>query len=135
MTAEGPEFAIFLRSDAPIWQGISGGGEDGEAAHQAARRESFEEARIPLTTPLCRLTSTCYLPARAFNAPHWPDDLYVIPEFSFTVDASMLTLQISREHREYAWLAYAEAHQRVTFDNCRTALWELNQRIARDDLR
>ena len=38
------EYAIFRRTDEPYWQGIAGGGEDGESLLEAAKREAFEEA-------------------------------------------------------------------------------------------
>ena len=41
-----PEYALLLRSDAGIWHGASGGGEDDETPLDAARREAFEEAGI-----------------------------------------------------------------------------------------
>jgi dihydroneopterin triphosphate diphosphatase len=40
------EYAIFKRADEGFWQGISGGGEDGESPLEAARREAFEEAGL-----------------------------------------------------------------------------------------
>ena len=39
-------------------------------------------------------------------------------------------LQLSHEHTEYNWLNYAEAHTRLQYDSNKTALWEVNQRIA-----
>ena len=41
---DGFEYAVFKRADEGFWQGISGGGEDGESPLEAARREAFEEA-------------------------------------------------------------------------------------------
>lgn len=46
------EYALFKRRDAADWQGIAGGGEDSETPLVAAKREAFEEARIP---PSCGL--------------------------------------------------------------------------------
>jgi len=41
------EYAIFERTDKPYWQGIAGGGEEGESPVGAAKREVLEEANIP----------------------------------------------------------------------------------------
>ena len=40
-------YALFRRADAGFWQGIAGGGEDGETPLEAVRREAYEEAGIP----------------------------------------------------------------------------------------
>ena len=39
-------FAIFLRDDMKVWQGICGGGEENETILDTAKREAFEEAGI-----------------------------------------------------------------------------------------
>ncbi len=44
--AEAFEFAVFSRSDYACWQGIAGGGEEGETPMEAAQREAREEAGI-----------------------------------------------------------------------------------------
>ena len=41
------EYALFQRANEGFWQFIAGGGEDDETPLQAARRETWEEARIP----------------------------------------------------------------------------------------
>jgi dATP pyrophosphohydrolase len=40
-------YALFRRADASYWQGVAGGGEEGESPLEAARREAAEEAGIP----------------------------------------------------------------------------------------
>lgn len=37
-------YAVFRRANLGVWQGLAGGGEDGETPAQAARRETAEEA-------------------------------------------------------------------------------------------
>ena len=39
------------------------------------------------------------------------------------------SLQLSREHTEYEWAAYARAYAMLQYDSNRTALWELNRRL------
>jgi len=72
------EFAIFRRADDGSWQGIAGGGEDGESPVEAARREAAEEAAIPMSAPLYRLRATGRIPAAGFHEQwrrHWPSEL------------------------------------------------------------
>ena len=38
------EYALMQRADDGTWQGIAGGGEDGETPFEAAIRETYEEA-------------------------------------------------------------------------------------------
>lgn len=52
----GYEYAIFQRSENPLWwQGICGGVEDDETIEEAAIRETYEEAGIAGKLPLYRL--------------------------------------------------------------------------------
>lgn len=44
-TDESIQYGIFNRSDYGYWQGIAGGGEDGETPIESAKREAFEEVR------------------------------------------------------------------------------------------
>ena len=79
-TSGDAEFAIFRRSDLGYWQVIAGGGENDETAPQAAQREANEEAGIPFTSVLFRLTTTAFVPVTYFkDRGLWPRDLYVIP--------------------------------------------------------
>lgn len=39
------------------------------------------------------------------------------------------------EHTEYKWLTYAEAQAVLQYDSNKTALWELNRRIALEMLK
>jgi dATP pyrophosphohydrolase len=54
------EVAVFQRANGGYWQGIAGGGDEGETPERAARREASEEAvsKPPgagsLSSPFCR---------------------------------------------------------------------------------
>ena len=126
-----PRYAVFHRSDAPgCWQGIAGGIEGAETPEEAARREAWEEARIPPTAELVTLDARAMVPAAAFAAARdWGSEVYVIPEHAFGIAAQPDAVVLSHEHREFAWLAYAEAIERVTSDSNRVALWELHVRL------
>lgn len=124
------EYALFRRSDAGFWQGVSGGGEDDETPLQAARREAQEEAGISPVLPFLALDTVESLPAVEFRSSVlWGEDVFVIPQYCFGVRVDSPDLVLSHEHTEYRWLPYAEARAMLKFDGNRTALWELNQRL------
>lgn len=124
------EICVLHRADADVWQFVSGGGEDAETPLEAARREGFEEAGVPLQTPYLALDSRATVPASWFRAwADWPRELLVVPEHAFAVDVGAHELVISAEHRELRWLAYDVAMRQVRFDSNRTALWELHERL------
>ena len=118
------------RADEGFWQGVAGGGENNETALEAAKRETHEETGIPPTSDFLRLDTVESVPVVEFRDSRlWGDNTYVIPQFSFGVDAQNAQIMLSREHTEYKWFAYEEAHETVKFDGNKTALWELNKRL------
>lgn len=125
-------FCVFRRTDLDIWQFIAGGGEDEDASIiESARREAFEEAGIPVTCSYSPLDTCCSIPADCFRDAEalWGQDCLVVPEYAFAVRVENTSLQLSREHTEYEWAAYARAHAMLQYDSNRTALWELNRRL------
>lgn len=128
------EFAVFHRRNPEMWQFIAGGGEEGESPEQTAAREAMEEAGIPNARPLLKLDAVASIPRSAFpHNPHWPHDLFVLPEYSFAVDASSLQIALSGEHDSYAWMRYDDARTSLTWESNRVALWELNERLNRHE--
>lgn len=124
------EFACFLRADLGYWQGIAGGVADGEMPIEAARREALEEAAIPPARPFFALDSRASVPAVHFPArAGWARDTYVIPEYSFGVDAGSLELRLSPEHSEVRWLDFSAALKHLHWHSNQVALWELSQRM------
>ena len=127
------QYALFQRTNEGFWQFIAGGGEDDETPLQAARRETWEEARIPTGCQFLPLQTMCMVPVTSFSMD-WPllpsgEERYVIPEYAFGVDAAGCEIAISNEHRTWDWLSYVDALAILRFDSNRTALWELNQRL------
>lgn len=85
-TADSIQYAIFNRSDYGYWQGIAGGGEDGEVPIESAKREAFEEARITRECPYIQLDSVSSLSVEdVVGGFLWGEEVYVIKEFSFGV--------------------------------------------------
>jgi dATP pyrophosphohydrolase len=130
------EYAVFKRSDAGYWQFIAGGGEDDEAPLAAAKREAHEEAGISSDSRFFELDSMATVPANVFKGHEsWGKDIYVIPEHCFAAEASQKKLVISGEHDEYRWADYEAASKMLNWHSNRNALWELNERLKRDDIR
>ena len=123
------------RRDQGVWQAIAGGGEASESPPEAARREAFEEAGVPLGRPLYQLTTVNSIPVAGFAArDSWPPDVYVIPEYTFGVACGEHDVILSPEHPEFRWLHYEDAREQLHWQGNRVALWELAERIERRDL-
>jgi dihydroneopterin triphosphate diphosphatase len=125
------EYAVFKRADEGFWQGISGGGEDGESPLEAARREAFEEAGLAPDLDFLQLDTVDSIPVTFYrDSQLWGDDVYVVPQYCFGVRADHQVITLSWEHTEYCWLPYEEARARVKYDGSKTALWELDRRLS-----
>ena len=126
------EYAIFRRSDGNYWQGIAGGGEEGETPEEAARREIKEEAGIVKNYDIISLDSKTSVPVIGVTGEYtWGDDVFVIPEYTFGVRVEHQQLRLSKEHKEYKWVGYEEAMTMLKWDSNKNALWELNERLTR----
>jgi dATP pyrophosphohydrolase len=125
------EYALLKRTDSGYWQGIAGGGEGDETPLEAARRESNEEAGVPPNTPFIRLDTIIPVPVTEFKDSHlWGESVYVIPQYCFGAQVSAdYSITLSREHLEFRWMTFEEAHCAMHYDGDKVALWELNQRL------
>jgi 8-oxo-dGTP pyrophosphatase MutT (NUDIX family) len=127
-TPAGMEFAVLKRSDAEYWQFVAGGGEDDESPLQGARRESKEE--VGIVGELLQLDSLSTVPKDCFAAADsWGDDVFVIPQHCFAIDAGRTDVSLSHEHTESRWVPYEKARSLLKWDSNRNALWELNERL------
>ncbi|MFC4008394.1 NUDIX domain-containing protein [Nonomuraea purpurea] len=136
-TAGLPEYAIFQRADDSHWQSVSGGVEEGEDLETAARREAAEEAGLPAVGPLFKLDMVSGVEKSCFAAAKfWPDDLYIVPKHFFALDVTREQgkIVLSSEHHDVRWLKYEAAYELLRYDDDKSALWELDQRIHRADL-
>ena len=127
-----PVFGVLHRADMDAWQFVAGGGEDNETPAQAALRELREETGVR-AEKLYRLDTCCSVPADCFRAEdraRWGEDCFVVAEHTFAVEVPEKTLVLSREHDEAAWLPYEIIKRLLKYDSNRTALWELQERIA-----
>jgi len=131
----GYEVAILRRSDDGSWQGVAGGGEDGEPPHRAAARECEEELGVDPHARLFSLSTLSSVPAGVFAArPHWPQTTYVVPEHAFAIDCTDQNVRLSAEHSAVEWLAPDAAMRRLRWDSNRTAVYELVERLEKSDL-
>lgn len=135
---EHSEYAVFQREDMPFcWQGVCGGLEDNETAEEGARRELYEEAGVEVTLPLYRLESVSYLPVNIFNVESqkaWGSDVVVVPIYFFAMPFDGM-INLSNEHTDVKWLPYEEAYELVFYTDQKIALYELNERLRRRNLR
>jgi dATP pyrophosphohydrolase len=130
LAADDVQYAIFSRADYVCWQGIAGGGEDGETPLEAAKRESSAEAAITEACRFMQLDTVNSIPVIHFRDSHlWGDQTYVIPEYSFGVDVGQSDIGLSAAHKEFRWVRFDEAIRLLAYEGNRTALWELNQKL------
>ena len=126
------EFCIFKRNDMNTWQGVAGGGEEGETIIESAKRELYEETGIK-DVEVIKLDSISIVPSYYFkDSASFGKDFYVVPEYAFAVELSNEEIVLSDEHKEYKWCKYDEVKELLQWDSNKTALWEINERIARD---
>ena len=124
------EYALLRRADEGWWQGVTGGGEDDETPLQAARRETFEETGISPDAAFLRLDTVIPVRVTFFGVSHiWGDELYVIPQYCFGVQAPDRRLVLSHEHTAYRWCSYEAALDLARWDGNKTALWELDRKL------
>ena len=125
-------YAIFYRNSHPIWQFISGGGEDNETPFETVIREIKEETLLTIERKRVKqLDSRTTIPVLNITGRYtWGPDVYVIPEYAFSVEIIRDdNIHLSNEHKEYKWVEYDEAMNKLKYDSNKTALWELNEKI------
>lgn len=127
------KFAIFLRSDKNFWQGICGGGEAGETILETAKREAYEEAGLSYESEYMQLETMTMIPVISITGEFtWGEDVLLVKEYCFGVDATNQEIKLSNEHQKYRWFSYEEAKKFLKWDSDKTALWELNEKLKRN---
>lgn len=126
-------YGIFSRTDSQdVWQGIAGGVEGSETYIEACRREANEEAGISLNADVIELESISTMPViNVVKEFMWGEDILLIYEHCFGIDATKEKIEISHEHKEMKWLTFDEARRKLKWDSNRNALWELNVILTR----
>ena len=54
-------------------------------------------------------------------------------EYSFGVCADNIKIKISDEHKSFKWVDYSVAMKLLKWDSNKNALWELNERLCKND--
>jgi dATP pyrophosphohydrolase len=122
------EYALFRRTVEGYWQSIAGGGETNESPLEAAKREAYEEANIPVSAIYLMLATLTFVPVYHFEAQRfWGKSLLVIPVYYFAVDASLVEISLSHEHTIFQWVNYETGQNMLHWDSDKTALWEIDQ--------
>ena len=124
-------YGIFCRAgNKERWQGIAGGVEEGETYLEACKREANEEANISYNAPVIELKSTSTIPVPNITKEFiWGEDIYLIEEHCFGIDASNEEIKLSKEHTKMEWLKYEAAVSKLEWDSNKHALWELNWKL------
>jgi dihydroneopterin triphosphate diphosphatase len=123
------EIALFRRVDGGYWQGIAGGGDEGETPEDAARREAREEAGIEPAGPWIALKPVLSVPVNVIRPDlrrHWPGWLTTIPCHPFAVESPQGSIRLSAEHAEFRWVGRDQARELVHWDTDRMALAALD---------
>ena len=126
-------FAIFYRNSHPIWQFVSGGGEDNETPIETVVREIKESTALIIDKNESRqLDSRTTIPVLNITGKYTcGDSVFVVPEYTFAVELKNYDIKLSNEHKEYKWVEYNEAMEKLRYDSNKTALWELNERLTK----
>lgn len=128
-------YALFQRRDLKVWQGLAGGGEEGETLLTAAKREAYEEALIDKSSKYFRLSSLATIPAENIGGFKWGQNIIMIPEFCFGVEVdSKEMVKTGNEHLKHEWFPFKEAMKKLKWDSNKSALWELNYRLKNENL-
>ena len=130
-------YCIFYRNSHPIWQFISGGGEDNETPLETVIREIKEETSLIVDNRIIKqLDSRTTIPVLNVTGKYtWGPNVYVIPEYIFAIEINNCDIRLSKEHKEYKWVEYDEAIKKLRYDSNKTALWELNERLNKNDIK
>ena len=124
------QYLILRRAVEGYWQSAAGGGEDDETPLEAARRETLEETGIQDDSVFLQLDTVFSVPATIYRDSNiWGDDLYVIPSYCFGVLVKENPITLSKEHLEYRWVKFEEAHRLLRYESNKLALWELDRKI------
>ena len=135
MTNQKIEYCILKRKNMQIWQWVAGGVEDFDKDIMcAAKREMKEEIGISEDIDIIELECFTKIPVvNIVKEFKWGENVYYADEYSFAANISDKQIKISEEHSEYKWVSYDEARNLLKYDSNKSALWELNEKIRRNN--
>ena len=130
----GYEYCLFQRKNGNYYQAISGGVENDETLKETVKRELIEETGIK-TDRIYKLASVSSIPKVNITKENIWKKVYVVKEYSFAIKIENEKIKLSEEHINYEWLKYEDAQKELKYDSNKTALWELNERLLKNDLK
>ena len=130
------KYCLFFRSDKKFYQAISGGVEDEEQLTDTVVRELYEETGITNISKIYKLSTNSSIPVVNITGEYtWGEDVYIATEYCFAIEITNQEIKLSNEHKSYKWLSYNESINLLKYDSNKTALWELNERLLKKDLK
>lgn len=113
-------------------------GENQEIPIETVIREIKEETSLNVKKEkIKQLDSKTTIPVLNITGEYtWGTNVYVVPEYSFAVEIKdeYGDIHLSSEHKEYKWVEYDEALKKLKYDSNKTALWELNERLKKQNV-
>lgn len=130
------KYCIFKRNDLNVHQFIAGGMEDfDETIESAVKREFFEETGIDAEeNNFFKLEEECMIPVVNIVKDFlWGENVFYAKEYAFGVCLDdKYKINLSSEHKDFAWLTYDEARKLLKYDSNKSALWELDTKIKKN---
>ncbi|MBU7016026.1 MAG: NUDIX pyrophosphatase [Theionarchaea archaeon] len=135
-TDRGWEYLLLKRipSRGGVWQGVTGGLEEGELLHDAARRELYEETGFaPLKIEKIDLSYS--FPVADEWRHSYSVDVDEITEYVFVafLDTGEPVLD-PQEHNQYKWCSIDEALQLLYWPNNKKALKQVHDIVVKKGL-
>jgi len=101
---------------------------------ESARRE-IERMGIISILNIIVPKSMCCVPVERFpnrQLYNWADNMYLVSKHLFGF-ACTKELVLSHEYTKFVWLGYEEAREKLQWDSNKTALYELNCKLQRQN--
>ncbi len=117
------EYLLLKRADLHVWQGVAGGGEDGESPLEAAIRETAEETGLDVSE-IQQLPDIKMIPVLdVVDCYLWGKDVTEIPEYAFVAYIKgPVSIALSEEHEEKRWCDCKEAMKLLEWESSRRAI-------------
>jgi dATP pyrophosphohydrolase len=113
------------------WAFPLGGGEANESPLATARRIGQDQGGLDDLCEYSYLSSIATIPVEDAGGFLWGNDILVVPEYCFAVEVRDQSLSSAQMAQTYRWLPYEQARTLLVCDRQRNALWELRQRLVR----
>ena len=97
-----------------------------------AKEKQNAKAGISYEAPVIELASISTMPVvNVTDSFLWGEDVYLIYEHCFGIDATNESITLSHEHTKMEQLTYEETKTKLKWDSNRNTLWELNWKLTK----